>query len=309
MSFQLGLYKAKFKSAILRETINKLTLIRIYEYDKSQIQQEIQEKDFRQIPVLISELSEKIQKINIIRLDGPVSFRKTRKKFNELLNNTWYEDKFHAIKFAAQLLQYYTIVCDDAFKSESSFIQFQQFLDENEDKFGTVTNSLFITEYTLIKIYNDLSEFDEVYKDIGASDDKLNNSPDFPVVGKLCNALKELEPSIAAEVAASPDNIFLQYLNFIHSYTAAKATEIQYKLQAVSTIEAEPTEWIEIQRKQLNKAKTALHTMETLFEQYDGKKDKTGSGLEYSLGQNVLHHFPEKNLNDLEKHVSALLLT
>ena len=49
MSFQLGLYKAKFKSAILRETINKLTLIRIYEYDKSQIQQEIQEKDYRQI--------------------------------------------------------------------------------------------------------------------------------------------------------------------------------------------------------------------------------------------------------------------
>lgn len=303
MRFRMGLFKLKFKSNIPTETINKLTLIRFSGNDNALIEQEMQEEDYGHLLVLISELSEKIQKINIIKSKGHVEFRKSRKKLNALVNDIFNANKFDIIQFAGQLLQYYTILCDDAFKPESSFIEFQKFLEENEDTFGSVATNLFVIEYKLIKIYNDLSQLGELYKDINPFSDNEPH-PSAPIFKELSGALGKLEHVIDN---TSPQNIFFQYLRFIYYYTEAKATEIEFNLHCASYIDKEPTEWIDIQRKQLRKAKTSLNTIDTLVKFYSNKKNQAGSGLEYSLGRPLFALFPEKNVSNLSKHIDGLL--
>ncbi len=96
---------------------------------------------------------------------GVPAYKSVYKQFSQTVNSLQNTDRFATVYFAAQLLQYYTIICDEDFSPKSGFTEFQEFLFTNRHKFGDMTGNVLVTEYCLIKIYNDLAKSEVLFTD------------------------------------------------------------------------------------------------------------------------------------------------
>lgn len=297
MPFQGVFYHSNYKK-ISTELIDKLTVIRIADFDSAIINREINDKMYYQLPILIEALSERLQKINFIRSDGVVAYKIAKKRFQAITNHHWYANKSHALRFAAYLLQYYTILCDEAFEPDTSFTSFKRFLIDHQDTFGVIEKNLFITEYLLIKIYHDLSTFNDVYQ---SDTNNIKAIEHNGLIATLSNGIDSLKSTIRSGLAENSDNIFLQYLHFIAYYSAAKLIEIQFKSQATTDSEPELQQKTKLQSVQLTEAKKILLKINNLL------INNVDSGMAYKLGKQLLDDFPEKNINRLQRHIDDLL--
>lgn len=290
------------------DVIKKITAIRVSGY-KISLMNQLDERDYKVILTLIKELGEKILKVNLINAKGTDTFNEARAKFIDLVNNLPQINRFEVVSYAAQLLQYYTILCDDNFISNSNFSNFNQFLSNNEQKFGTTHNNLFIAEYILILIYNELAlsalSHAEVDEGIKSSDGKMR-------LGSLrlkSQKLIELNELIKEWTTDAPNNVFVLYLSFIYHYTSARLLEFQYEMQEEKLTEEGQLKLSGAQESHFNLAKEALESIETVI-QFDKERGITHSGgLEYSFGQALLNKLPETNMDEMKKHLLSLLAT
>ena len=290
------------------DVIKKITAIRVSGYKISLINQ-LDEQDYKVILILIKELGEKILKVNLINGEGTDTFNEARAKFIDIVNKLPQINRFEVVSYAAQLLQYYTILCDDNFIPHSNFSNFNQLLSNNEQRFGTTKNNLFIAEYILILIYNELAlsalSHAEVDEGIKSSDGKMR-------LGSLrlkSQKLIELNELITEWTTDAPNNVFVLYLSFIYHYTSARLLEFQYEMQEEKLTEEGQLKLSEAQESHFNLAKEALETIETVI-QFDKERGIIhSSGLEYSFGQALLSKLPETNMDEMKKHLLSLLAT
>ncbi|BCA94654.1 hypothetical protein TUM19329_10150 [Legionella antarctica] len=302
MSLPPRFYNEKNTSNIAPEIIKKLILLRLSEYSLKRIEKEMTPVYFGQLHVLILELSQRIQKANIIRSGGPIAYKIAKKRFEGLLDAQWYADKVHAIVFGAQLLQYFTIVCDNDFDPNDNIFAFVRFLKYNESRFGNTEDNLFITEYTLIKAYNELCKYDDIYKEIINGNEKTKQMEAALSIKRLAGKIYTLEQHLALKSAGNSHHIFYQYLAFIISYTRSKITEILFELNIPKELEEEPKKWMSSQRELLVKAHTHLNALDALMQDPERLK-----GAEYSLGWDILYNFPEKSIERLKLHIEELI--
>lgn len=285
------------------EIIRKLTALRFSGYKNSLINQEISEEEQTALSTLAVDLGEKILKINLISAEGTEAFKAARSQFKKIIEQLS-QTKYSFIVFAAQLLQFYTIICAEQFKPAGNFQEFQQLLAHGSNKFGTVDTNLFIIEYQLTKIYNDTVVLGDEYAQAG----ELSQAT--PAHLQLMETqLHRLNTALNAFIVAEPDNIFLYYLSFLHSYSSAKFLELQYLLEEKKLTTAEILALSGLQEIYLSAAKDALDNIEQLEHFFNAYPQNYGKGVEFALGQDLLHKLPEHDLHEIRKHLLSLITT
>ena len=287
------------------EIIQKLTSIRISGYKPHKINQDIETTDIDSIKALIKKLGDNILKANVLAADGTDKYVDTRTKFHSMLDDFIAQsNKCDITVYAAQLLQYYTVVSDDAFTSELSSHEFEQFLTDNDHgKFGNTQKNAFIVEYKLIKIYNELTTLTD------AASGKIAHIVDSNEKAMvLVNQLIELQQIVSDYTIQAPDNVFPQYLTFVINYTTAKLLELNYIIQDAAVEKLAPEDGLQlsdIQQVYLGLSKQALKEIDDLPRYFEERGLKHIKGMEYCFGQEILHKFP---ITDLEKTTDHLVL-
>jgi flagellar basal body rod protein FlgB len=289
------------------EVISKLTAIRVAGYNKKVVDQQLSEQNHKDILLLTKQLGEKVLKVNLINSEGTKVFKAARIQFNEVINNLAQKGTFPLVFYAAQLLQFYTIICDDKFEPNLSPPYFQKLLADNIDNYGDTNSNLFIAEYKLTIIYNNLVSSGDLYANTDAV--MQDSDPKMPLLQlKLTlNQLESLKENIDKWLLEATDNVFVHYLSFIYQYTLAKALEFQFVVQERQLSDESKLELSKTQETHLTLAKEALDSLDELNRYFEGRGESYSNGLEFSLGQGLLHKLPETNLNELRTHVISLL--
>lgn len=246
--------------------------------------------------LLLSRMTDK----NTSDTEKQSSLTQLRGVIDQLFNNN---SKLAAISFAAQLLQYYTLVCHEDFEPNNSLIDFDAFLTANNQWLGDVSANLFIVEYKLVKIYNDMVTY---------TDAKLGKIAPIKDVdqktGLLLDHLGKIKKQVEGWEDLAPDNAFLIYLNFFINYTYAQALECQFKIHEKKLPLDEKLSLSTIQRDVfLTACKNALTRMNVVTEFSNAYQREFPVGAEFSLGQGVLHNMPEADLDKAKEHISSLL--
>lgn len=295
---------AKLNSAKNPDIIKKLILIRISGYNLEDIYKEIKEQDYEPLITLVKELGGEILKVNLIHSQGTNQFLTARARFNELINTSVLASKFSLVCYATQLLQFYTLLCDTQFSPNSSIKSFCQFLEEKRHQLGGTDTNLFILEYKIILIYNELSFYLDSYNN---SEEPINNNLEQLDVFKcISQQLIRLKEYLDHSIIESPNHIFLRYLHFISQYTFAKLIEFKFTMQNEVSEEG----MLELTHRQLihlNLAKEALEKIEELTLYFQQIGINFVSGVEFSFGQNVLSKFPETQIDRIKKHLISLI--
>ncbi|KTC66200.1 hypothetical protein Lade_0858 [Legionella adelaidensis] len=285
--------------------IKKLTLIRMFGYNLATIEKEFSELDYDELKNFTLELGDKVIKNTLISSGSIDQYKEARAQFTSLISNL---HQFFLVVFSAQLLQFYTIISDEDFFPQASFLEFQQFLSKNAYKFGELSNNLLFTEYQLIKIYNNLIQFTENSHQL---EDFLKNAAGKIHLTNIKNISKQLtiiKDFLNKSIIEEPDNFFLHYLLFACSYTFAKLFELQFIIQEKIVTDKELHDLIDKQEYCLKMAKSALESIEDLNQFYTQRNKEPIKGLEFCLGQSLFHNFPQKDLAEIKNHLLELLV-
>ena len=279
--------------------ITKLTQIRKSDY-KAILVNEITEADFPKVKELILHLGNKILKANI---PGQEKLDDAQMHLKEAIDSFFTtRNKFGIVSFAAQLLQYYTVITDKDFTPGMSFQEFHEFLESNVGKFGSVTKNLLITEYYLIKAFNDLNIYVDSTTGKIAPTQNVTNKIDL-----ILEQLNLIKVQIDKWVIDAPCNTFVCYLDFSLHYSCAKAFELYYHLQAKNLSDEDKYRLSTAQGSFLTTALDNLNKIDEIKNAAQDRKISFLGGSEYSLGQNVLVKMPVDDIDSLKSHVSGLL--
>jgi len=277
-----------------KEIINTLVELRHEQYS-SKLVNRIPDTDYPAIKALAIKLGEKILKAN-----HPVSANYNRAKiqFNSTINELFKQDvRFNMATFAAQLLQYYTVISHPEFEPVQNIEEFVRFLIQTPQLGETGTN-LFVTEYKLIKIYNDLCDFVDVKAGVIAPIVNMPARVEF-----LVAELEKIKSQVTKWLNDAPDNIFVHYLNFALNYCFAKVLELQFISDKTSLSDDERIFLATLQDAFLEQTKKSL----TEIEQLKARNVPFLYGIEFNLGQEVFNKLPSSDLESLQAHVNFLL--
>jgi len=282
------------------EATSLLTEIRVAGYPVPQIKG-ISKKKFSAIKKLTRDLGKKILTANL-KDEDVEELAKASHTFDAAINRLWnFDDKFPAVNFACQLLQYYTITSDQDFRKNLTTLEFCNYLEINSEKFGDCNDNIFIAEYKLIKIYNDLTHFTDAVRSgvtpIGDLEKQLQ------CISQELNFLAE---KIKNWESAAPDSLFFQYLSFARYYITAKTVEFQYTVQESLLTPDEKNYCVASQQACLRFALQKLNDINELLKDTEEHGIEAASGMEFSLGRNVLRHLPSDNIEEIRAHVTSL---
>lgn len=214
-----------------------------------------------------------------------------------------FDHKFPFVQFSSQLLQYNTIISDDEFKTEFTAKEFYEFLQCDSNKFGDCSNNLFVVEYKLIKIYNNLAHLNDASKGLVA---KVPNSKEQ--IEFIFEQLNELNKLVIQWELEAP-NVFVKYLAFASNYTIAKALELGYNENNTTISKEEGEYFADSQQYALKQALEKIKEIKNLIEFATSQKMAV-PGIQFSLGRNVFNQLPIENdedVNTIAEHVSSLI--
>jgi hypothetical protein len=271
--------------------IKLLVEIRYSDYKPTLIN-ELSSESLAQIRALMIKLGERILEANC---QNPLLYTEAKINFNRVVKAIP-EIKFILCSYAAQLVQYFTIVSTDDFTAEQSIVGFNEFLSSNKMQFGDTDKNLFITEYKLIKIYNNLCDLVEEQNGTLAPRPKKDKEELIKVIH---SELVRIRKQIDLWILDAPENIFVRYLSFCHYYCYAKALEFNFTEHQETLSEEEKLEDAATQDFALKLAQEELVHCEYL------KNNSKCSGLEFSLGQDVFNKMPA-DLDKIKSHVASL---
>lgn len=289
--------KKLFDQGARNKAIESLIRIRLSGYHITKVNA-LSEDDNLAIRTLCMELGSKILQT---KEPAPERQNLARINFNHALDKLWsYNSRWPAISFADQLLQYYTMLSDDNFDPETSYIDFTTFLQNNDKKFGECSKNPFVIEYQLIKIYNDLTHFSDAVKGIVAP------VPDMAMkIAKLHDALSDLSNLVETWKDQAPNNDYFLYLTFARSYCAAKALELQYTSNP-DLPDIEKLTLSDAQQLFFQNALDALKAIESIKESAKEKANTATPGEVFSFGRSVLGNLPQEDLRSVQRHLQSV---
>ncbi len=291
--------------AIDNDLVRTLTGIRVMDYNIVKINA-ITDDEYALIKQLIETLGMRILKANLANHDSFDDFIQAKLKLTTTISNFMQGklSKFAVISFAAQLLQYYTIICDDKVTQNKSLSDFNNFLTTNKARFGDTSKNLLVAEYQLIKLYNDIAGLTDSVSDTSESEQQIERDITY-----LSEQIVYLNTLVKNWVTDAPDNVFVHYLDFVVNYSFSKMSELKYQLlknHPHLSHDSDESSLSDTQQMSLKLAKNSLVKIEKLFEYFKDRKSTHSKGLEFSLGQNVLTKLPITNLEEVKTHVASL---
>jgi hypothetical protein len=279
------------------DIIRLLTQFRISNYSQPEL---IPDSALPSIKTFVANIGDRI-------LDSQIADQEKRAYTKREYSNSLYllftdNKKITALKYAAQILQFHTLLCQKESIPALDAEAFYKFLDGKVGVLGVCNNNLFITEYKLIKIYNDLCHYYDSVKGLIAPVIDIKSKKDF-----LFEKLSELTTIIQGLMLEEPDNIFYQYLNFSVKYSMAKAVELEYHLTESTLSSEEKPLFVGSQTLCLEHAYKSILAIEKLMETQvnSGRTKLYVGGQAYTLGQSVLSSLPIDNIELIKAHVQS----
>jgi hypothetical protein len=252
----------------------------------------LKDTDYPKMNALVIKLGEKILQANYT--DGE-RYNEAKRKFLATINELFKQNiKFNSAFYTSQLLQYYTIICHEKFAPEQNTAAFLDFLAAT--KFEETESNLFITEYKLIKIYNDLSDLIDSKAGTIAPMGALEAQ-----VPRLLEELNKIQENVTKWLEDAPDNVFVHYLSFSVNYCFARSIELQFTLLKDSLPEQEQSSLSDLQQIFFTQAQKALEQIKELKESGIHVK-----GSEFNLGQDVFNRLPAADLDAVQSHMHSL---
>lgn len=260
-------------------------------------------KLYGDLKILIKSLGESILKSNHDTTLPADEFIAKKNQFTRLVDTLAAEqaqlgEKLRLISFGMQLLQYYTLLCNDYFRSDFNFEEFAAFLAANK-QLGDTSKNPFVVEYQLIKIYNELSTAVE------SATSKIAPMNAQEKINLIKTQLALLENTVRNFNESAPDNGFAAYLIFVTHYIYAKISELDYVLHESSLTTDEKLRLGDVQKAHLDLAKAHLSKIEELTA-FHADYNRPLRGIEYSFGQDLLYKLPINNLDTVKEHLTAL---
>ncbi|BBB15278.1 hypothetical protein RVIR1_07890 [Candidatus Rickettsiella viridis] len=303
----LGLFSYKLKpqegidkNKTLSELTALLTAIRVSGYNTEEIAS-ISKAKLSLISALIINLGNKILKT---RIESEEPLARAKLDFSQLIKRLAGDSNTVAfVRYACQLLQYYTLLCDKEFVPDMTLQDWQNFLYINKESFGDTTNNPFVIEYALIKIFNQLNELTDSVEGKIAPLPQLDETRLY-----LHHRLEKLAETINLWASNDTNNVFFHYLKFVYHYAYSKAIELQFLAKKVSLTEEENVNLSDSQQLYLLAAKDSINKIDTLYEQTKNNAQLVIQGTEFSFGLNVLIKLPTSDINQIKEHLSSLTI-
>ena len=286
------------------EIIRKLTAARLAGYSYIKINSEFSEDDYPEIKALINALGSNILETRFVA--NKENHKEAQEKFVEMTENFSAEskNKVALIIYSAQLLQYYTVICQDDFVTSQSYEEFVNFLEDNTSKFGDTQKNPFIVEYKLIKIFNGLCLLIDSVSGTIAPIKYLEIQ-----LQQLLNYLTQLNSIVENFKLTAPDYVFPQYLDFVSNYVMAKLLEVNFKVLCKNLAEFSEEEKVQhsdLQQYYITQAASALCTITDLFKYTSDRNLVHVKGVEYCFGQELFVKFPGQDMESMERNIIAL---
>jgi uncharacterized protein YkvS len=249
--------------------------------------------DFLKIRALVVSRAETI--LNKSSAD-PITLHEARTLFLASIDRLWnFTSRVPAVTFSCQLLQYYAVIYHDKMDKTAGVQDVIEFLDENTGKCCKWENNLLIMEFVLLQIYHELGQFPNL-----PLPQELQAKNNF-----ILEQLNLFSKKIAQWGLDAPDNTFVHYLDCIYSFVVAKALDFQATKSGLLT-EQESTFFIESKQYFLKKSVNCLNTIKNLTEFAASRGMLTPSGMEFSLGINVLIKLPIQEISTIEKNTPMM---
>lgn len=248
--------------------------------------------DFAKMQALVIKMGEKILKANYAEAK---QYNKAKMKFVAAITNLFKHNiSFIAASYSSQLLQYYTLICHPSFEPANNTVEFLDFLTATQ--YENIDSNLLISEYKIIKIYNDLSDLIDCKEGIISTMSTLESQ-----ISILFSELNQIQRQVNPCLEEEFDNIFSHYLNFCVHYCFARAVELQFFYLKESSTAEEQVALSYRQQLFLNQAQEDLNNIKKLKESSSAIK-----GSEFSFGQDVLYRLPISDLEALQSHLNTL---
>jgi hypothetical protein len=294
-------FKVEAESAHITEEaiIRQLIMVRLSGY-KPSVAMSITHSDCHAAEIMVKRIGRKILGANFPEDMATLSslIEQFDARMHVLLATP---DKYRFIVFSAQLLQYYTLLCNEDFDPNESALNFYIFLNKNKKILGQTDNNLFVAEYIIIKSYNDLNNFLDAATGITAPIANLEEKAKLTL-----NRLEELKIRLEQWRLDAPDDIFIDYLDFSLNYSRAKAAELIFTLQEKTLNDEEKIGMADLQMLFLNEALLSLRRFEDNNQYHKERKTPLYPGAEYSLGPNLFSKFPVDNIETIKSHLLSL---
>ncbi len=281
----------KKNNSLYSEVAEIITKIRLGGYSVAIINR-LEKNELAAIKNMVLELGNNILKEQI----NSTGFHEAKKEFTNVISElSASKSRFSFIYYAAQLLQYYTVICDKTSVVDMNGSVFNKFLQDNTGKFGDTSKNPLIAEYQLIKYYNELAKVQDTPEKISLSQ-----------VSHISEQLNRLTSQVQNWLEDAPDNIFVNYLEFVAFYTCAKALEIQFSKNKSTASEDVLNLLSGSQQGLLQRSQKALSSVDKIVSKY-AKEEDNPHGLEFSFGQMVFNKLPCHDLDKIKEHVLSLL--
>lgn len=288
------------QQVINSDIIRKLTAARLSDYNILKISTEFSEHDYPEIKVLINELGSKILKTRFAGENQEDDFTKAREQFLRMTDNfiAGSKNKFAVIIYSAQLLQYYTVICQKDLNEKPSCQGFAEFLENYADIFGNANNNPFIVEYKLIKVFNELCMISDSHIEFEKQ------------LTSLMSFLTPLQAIVDELILSAPDYVFSQYLVFVINCIRAKVVEINFLMLRNTPGEFSIEEQelhSDAQQIFIREMQSALQTIADLFDTSAERGCVHVKGMEYCFGQDLFVKFPRQNMETMQRNTGMLL--
>jgi hypothetical protein len=205
------------------------------------------------------------------------------------------------IFFSSQLVQYYTIICDSELASINTFSKILNYIENKREHFGDVSKNLFIIEYYLIKLYNEIFRCKEEFEH--ASDTVKTNLKKWLDYDrkKYSSFLTHLSTILEEKIVHFPHSIYNNYLNVVLNYTHALIVEYQLRINADTYQDQEkpPEAFFENQQNYFKKIEKSLDVLET-------KINKSSCFEPFLLGSDIFSNFPIKTIPEFKAHILTM---
>jgi hypothetical protein len=282
-----------------KHIIRELIKIRINDY-KIDLQNELFYSDTLQnLLDLIFGIVEKILSTNNennIRANQMQS-----EQLKQQLNSLAKEKPDSFIFFSSQLVQYYTIICDSKLASIDKFGNTLNYMENKKEQFGDVSKNLFIIEYYLIKLYNEIFKCKEEFEN--ASDTVKTNLKKWLDYDrkKYSLFLTHISNILEENIVHFPHSIYNNYLNVVVNYTLALIVEYQLRINADTYQDQEkpPEAFFENQKNYFKKIEQSLDVLET-------KLNQSSCFEPFLLGSDIFSNFPIKTIPEFKAHLQTM---
>jgi hypothetical protein len=289
------------------ESIKQLILLRNRGFPVLEMKR-ITPEGYAAIRALSADLGMRITYINLEATEKlKTHYPKCQQKYHQVLEaytNVMEKNPsfgFGLLRFSSDLLQFYTLKCDQAVhKKPLTAESFRTLREEKKDKFGDTTENLLVIENQLILVYNDLARLE----------DQVRHTPAKAFLAKL-DKLTSILHDTASLLKQNSNHIFCCYLSLVSHYSYAKAAELEFMARQATLGREIMHQFSLVQQKFLQ---DALEDVTRIQETRDfiAARGSTAPaiGEEYLLGQELFHSLPfGGNLTAVSKHLRCLLQT